>query len=101
MTLIKVKSQINMKLYTEKQLRDAVKSALNGIGIQSTDDISDVILSKMTPILVPKLPDIKEAANDLSPLLLAHDKPEIFIEGAAWTAVQIKEQIMKLNHIQP
>jgi len=90
-----------MKLYTEKQLRDAVKSALNGIGIQSTDDITDIILSEMTPILVPKLPNIKEAANDLSPLLLAHDKPEIFIEGAAWTAVQIKEQIMKLNHIQP
>ena len=90
-----------MKLYTEKQLREAVKSALNGIGIHSTDDISDVILSKMTPILVPKLPHIKEAANDLNPLLLAHDKPAIFIEGAAWTAVQIKEQIMKLNHIQP
>ena len=90
-----------MKLYTEKQLRDAVKSALNGIGIQSTDDITDVILSQITPILVPKYLEIKEAANDLNPLLLAQDKPHIFIEGAAWTAVQIKEQIMKLNHIKP
>ena len=88
-----------MKLYTEKQLREAVKSALNRNGIQSTDLVTDVILSEITPILVPKLPDIKEAANDLNPLLLAHDKPAIFIEGAAWTAVQIKEQIMKLNSI--
>ena len=86
-----------MKLYTEKQLRDAVKSALNGFDIQTIDDITDIILFEITPILVPKLRDIKEAANDLNPLLLAHDKPAIFIEGAAWTAVQIKEQIMKLN----
>lgn len=86
-----------MRLYTEKQLRDAVKSALNGFDIQSIDDITDIILFEMTPILVPKLRDIKEAANDLNPLLLAHDKPAIFIEGAAWTAVHIKEQIMKLN----
>lgn len=47
------------------------------------------------------MPEIKEAANNISPLLLAHDKPHIFIEGAAWTAVQIKEQIMKLNVKKP
>lgn len=90
-----------MKLYTEKQLREAVKSALDRNGIQSIGLVTDVILSEMTPILVPKLADIKEASNDLNPLLLANDAQHIFIEGAAWTAVQIKEQIMKLNRIEP
>lgn len=90
-----------MKLYTEKQLRGAMKSALVGFGLTESDDCIDVILSQIAPILVPKLPDIKEAANDISPMLLAQEKPHIFIEGAAWTAVQIKEQIMKLNIPKP
>lgn len=86
-----------MNLYTEKQLRCAVESALAGFGILQSGDTINIILSAVTPIIVPKLPEIKEAAKNISPLLLAHDKPDIFIEGAAWTAVQIKEQIMKLN----
>ena len=42
-----------MKLYTEEQLKQAIKMALHGFGIGGIEDTIEVVASKLTPIELP------------------------------------------------
>ena len=43
----------SMKLYTEEQLKQAIKMALHGFGIGGIEDTIEVVASKLTPIELP------------------------------------------------
>lgn len=71
------------RLYTEEQLRGAIKSALDGFGIGQTEDTIDVIVSKIAPIELPTDEEIEERINT------QYEKYYIFSEGAKWMRDQI------------
>ena len=43
----------SMKLYTEEQMKEAIKIALHGFGIGGIEDTIEVVASKLTPIELP------------------------------------------------
>ena len=43
----------SMKLYTEEQMKEAIKIALHGFGIGGIEDTIEVVASKFTPIELP------------------------------------------------
>ena len=43
----------SMKLYTEDDLKEAIKMALHGFGIGGIEDTIEVVASKFTPIELP------------------------------------------------
>ena len=43
----------SMKLYTEEQVKHAIKMALHGFGIGGIEDTIEVVASKFTPIELP------------------------------------------------
>ena len=51
-----------MKLYTEEQLKQAIKMALHGFGIGGIEDTIEVVASKLTPIELPSDEEIKDAS---------------------------------------
>ena len=49
-----------MKLYTEEQMKEAIKIALHGFGIGGIEDTIEVVASKFTPIELPTDDELKK-----------------------------------------
>lgn len=71
------------KLYTEEQVGEAVKSALDGFGIGDTKDTIDIIVSNLTPIELPSDEEIYEKAYEVG------YTTNLFSQGAKWMREQI------------
>ena len=54
-----------MKLYTEEQMKEAIKIALHGFGIGGIEDTIEVVASKFTPIELPSFTDLEKKAFEL------------------------------------
>lgn len=52
-----------MKLYTEEQMKEAIKIALHGFGIGGIEDTIEVVASKFTPIELASDEEIGEFIN--------------------------------------
>ena len=82
------------RLYTEEQVRSAIKSALDGFGIGQTEDTIDVVVSKLIPIELPSDEEIeKESHNYFIRGQLgfeaAADTERAFLRGVLWMRDQI------------
>ena len=53
-----------MKIYTEEQMKEAIKMALHGFGIGGIEDTIEVVASKFTPIELPSYEEKQEFAID-------------------------------------
>lgn len=54
----------SMKLYTEEQMKEAIKIALHGFGIGGIEDTIEVVASKFTPIELPTDEEKREFTID-------------------------------------
>ena len=70
---------LNMKLYTEEQLKEAIKMALHGFGIGGIEDTIEVVASKFTPIELPSDEEIEEMGKDV--IVYNDTKRGWFVEG--------------------
>ena len=73
-----------MKLYTEKQLVNAIQITVMDKPITYAE-----VLEKLTPI---KLPSEKEIAEKISSTIDASEYGELVYAGALWMLDQIKQQ---------
>lgn len=91
---IKIKETTEQKLYTEDQTKWAIKSALDGFGIEDTEDTINIIMSNLRPI---KLPSDKEIIKVASQETDNINEQIIFNNGAVYVCKLIEEQIIKQN----
>lgn len=71
------------KLYTEEQVRSAIKSALDGFGIGQTEDTIDVVVSKLIPIELPSDEEIYlQIEKTIEGEFIGY--PSSFRKGAKW-----------------
>lgn len=57
-----------MKLYTEEQMKEAIKIALHGFGIGGIEDTIEVVASKFTPIQLPSDEEIGKLRDEHIPI---------------------------------
>lgn len=82
---INIKKMAQQKLYTEEQVREGIKSALDGFGIGETEDTIDIVMSKLVPIELPSDEEINEKVKDF----MFEKNKEVFYNGAKWMREQI------------
>lgn len=74
-----------MKLYTEEQVKEAIKMALHGFGIGGIEDTIEVVASKFTPIELPTDEEIYiEAQNKRDNIKKLPFDSASFQFGAIW-----------------
>jgi hypothetical protein len=69
-----------MKLYTEEQMKEAIKMALHGFGIGGIEDTIEVVASKFTPIEIPTDEEIWNEGDKED----NNSKHYAFTRGARW-----------------
>ena len=79
------------KLYTEEQVKEAIKMALHGFGIGGIEDTIEVVASKFTPIQLPSDEEIEKNVI-CSNLGLGYDfsMNSGFKKGAKWMRNKIQ-----------
>lgn len=85
------------RLYTEEQLRGAIKSALDGFGIGQTEDTIDIIVSNLTPIELPSDEEAGVIALKISETLKDKHTAEeeaFYLAGFQTCAKWMREQIL-------
>lgn len=91
---INIKEMAQQKLYTEEQVREGIKSALDGFGIGETEDTIDIVMSKLVPI---ELPSDKEIARFALEETTNINDQIVFNNGAMHICKLIEKQILKEN----